>query len=128
MKKSRPITRGVLSVAIFVAMAAVGGCSHIAGVVVDERQRPVTTAVLSVGRPDAIAVYETHKVNAQGRFDFQLSGIDETNLYAYDGAGDPRMTLRHIDPSELGTHMRIMLPRAAPADDVMKVPPGVMEP
>jgi hypothetical protein len=116
---------------VFCGIAAtVGGCNHIQGVVLDERQRPLETAVFSVGRPDAIATYGTHKVDARGRFNFQLSAIDETNLYLYDGAGDPQATLRHIERNEMSDHMRILMRRAnprQPGDDMMKVPPGLMD-
>ncbi len=107
---------------------AVGGCSRIAGVVVDEHNRPVPTAIFSVGRPDAIATYGTHRVDARGRFSFQLSAVDETNLYVYDGAADPGLTLEHVDRSQLGPQMRVPLHRARPGDqeeDLLKVPAGL---
>jgi hypothetical protein len=120
----------MLILAFCAIAAAVGGCSHIAGVVLDERQRPLETAVFSIGRPDGIATYGTHRVDSRGRFDFQLSGIDETNLYVYDGAAEPQATLRHIDRNEMSTHMRVVMRRANPReqdDDVMHVPPGLMD-
>ncbi|HVS70536.1 MAG TPA: hypothetical protein VHQ47_04695 [Phycisphaerae bacterium] len=109
-------------------MFACAGCQHIKGVVLDARQHPLPTAIFSVGRPDAIAVYARHKVDAFGRFDFELSSIDETDLYVYDQT-DPESTLRHLDPNELSDHMRIILPRGEPGtgemnDDMLTVPPG----
>jgi hypothetical protein len=114
----------------FCTLAAAGGCSHIAGVVVDERQRPLPTAVFSIGRPDGLATYGTHKVDSRGRFDFQLSAVDETNLYVYDGAGDPMSTLQHVDRNQISNHMKIELKRAVPGEgreDLMTVPPGLMQ-
>ncbi|HVX84384.1 MAG TPA: hypothetical protein VH253_06175 [Phycisphaerae bacterium] len=127
MAAARPITRRASICAIFAALAC-AACQHIKGVVLDAREHPLPSAVLSVGRPDAIAVYATHHVDAFGRFDFQLSSLDDTNLYVYD-QHDPTSTLRHLDPGELNDHMRIILPSGQPGtgeinDDMMTIPPG----
>ena len=91
-------------------MALTGGCMHLRGVVEEAPGRPSTTAILSVGRPEGVAVYSTHRVDAKGQFDFSMSMIDENNLYIYDGRGDPSSTLRRVDRSEMGLNMKLLVP------------------
>jgi len=100
------------------ALLLFAACTHLQGVVEQAPGRPMPTAVFSVGRPDGIAVYEQHRADNRGRFDFYILPIDETNLYLYDGAADPRLTLRRIDRSEMSTHMHLDLPAANPNIDL----------
>ena len=104
------------------AIAALTGCSHLKGVVVDEVSgRPVRTAVLTVGRPDGIAVLETHPVDSTGKFDFSISSLDVHQVYVYDGAASPEAAL-HLTSSQLNEKMQIKLPRAAKPETPMMVP------
>ena len=103
---------------ILAIACGISGCTHVKGVVLeDQTNRPCRSAVLSIGRPDAIAVYARHTVDRQGQFDFYMSPTDESNLYLYDGAADALMTMRRIDRTEIGEHMRLVLHRAAGAGD-----------
>ena len=99
---------------LMVIAAALGGCTHVRGVVVEERTgKPFSTAVFTVGRPDGIGVFQTNSVDRNGRFDFQISPTDESALYVHDSSGDVTSTMRRIDHSEISDHMRIVLPRMA---------------
>jgi hypothetical protein len=92
-----------------VAAIALCGCTHLKGVVVDAASgRPARTAVLSVGRPDGIAIYAVHPVDSNGKFDFQLGPTDEDNLYLYDSTA-PALTERKIDRTEFGQNMKLKL-------------------
>jgi hypothetical protein len=99
-------------------LALLPACTHISGVVEQAPGRPLTTAVFSVGRPDGIAMYEQHHVDSRGHFDFYVIPTDEQHLYLYDSAGDPRATLRRIDPMEMRKGMHIMMRPFAPSDDL----------
>lgn len=123
----RPIMARSASLLAALLLPMLPACSHIKGVVVDERNRPVASAILSIGRPGSIGVFEPHKVDARGRFDFQVSPLDSTNVFLYDGAGDPQATLRQIDQNDLSDHMQLLLHRAAPGagEDFMAIPPGI---
>lgn len=93
--------------------ATLGGCTHLKGVVVEEQSgKPMRTAVLSVGRPGGLAVYATHRVDENGAFDFTLAPMDTTNIFLYDGAGDPETTMRHVEASEFSQNMKLRLRRA----------------
>ena len=100
------------------ALLLFAACTHLQGVVEQAPGRPSSTAIFSVGRPDGIAVFDQHRVNVRGHFDFYVLPIDESNLYLYDGAADPRLTLRRIDASEMSTHMHLDLPAANPNADL----------
>jgi hypothetical protein len=100
-------------------LAMLPACTHISGVVEQAPGQPLQSAVISVGRPDGIAVYSKHQVDSRGRFDIQLAPTDETNVYVYDGAGDPRMTMRRLEPIELKKNMRIMVRPAMPNSELM---------
>lgn len=90
--------------------AALQGCTHVKGIVTDEvTHRPVPSAIFSIGRPDGIAVYATHHVDGNGKFDFSVFSLDESNVYVYDGAGDPRMTMQHLDRTALNADMHVKL-------------------
>lgn len=93
------------------------GCIHVAGVVVRMDGKPLSTAVFSIGRPTDIANYGTHSVDAAGRFDFNIGPTDETNLFLYDGAGEPAATIRQISPEQISTHMHIRMTPVMPGVD-----------
>ncbi|HVT79514.1 MAG TPA: hypothetical protein VHM90_02565 [Phycisphaerae bacterium] len=100
--------------------AVLGGCTHLKGVVVeDPGGRPMRTAVLTVGRPGGIAVFERHPVDDRGRFEFSLSPADLSNVYLYDGATAPEATLRHVDESEFSDHMQLHIRRARPGNPML---------
>src|SRR5690349_17366967 len=84
-------------------------CTHISGVVEQSPGRPLPSAVISVGRPDGVAVFEKHPVDSRGHFDFYLMPTDESAVYVYDSGGDPRLTLRRLEEIELRQGMHIML-------------------
>jgi hypothetical protein len=99
------------------------GCMHLKGVVLeDPTMRPVRTAVVCVGNPTGIAVFDTHHVDDTGEFDFYIGPTDDNNLYLYDGSANPALTLRRIAPFELGENMKLYLRRAAPGTPAL--PPG----
>jgi hypothetical protein len=90
------------------------GCMHLKGIVLDESSmRPARTAVFSVGNPTGIAVFETHRVDDNGEFDFYLGPTDDNNLYLYDGSALPALTLRRIGKFEMGENMKLYLRRAS---------------
>ena len=98
------------------------GCAHLKGVVVDEGgARPVPTAVLTVGRPDGIGVFESHKVDQYGKFDFKISTLDVHDVYVYDSATGPAASI-HLAESEFGEKMKIRLPRVPKAETPMPIP------
>jgi hypothetical protein len=93
---------------LFLALipCAFASCTtHVAGVVLGERtEQPATDAEFTIGPPNMI-VLDRHHVDRHGHFDFYISGIDETNLYLWNGKGDPAISPRHIDPTEISNHM-----------------------
>jgi hypothetical protein len=99
-------------------VALLPACTHLSGVVEQAPGRPLTTAVFSVGRPDGVGMYEQHHVDSQGRFDFSIISSDEQHLYLYDSAGDPRATMRRIEPVEMRKGMHIMMRGFTPSDDL----------
>jgi hypothetical protein len=109
---------GLMMMAGLGLVGGVGGCTHVSGMVEQAPGVPLRTAVLSAGRPDGIAVYATYHVNSQGRFDFDLFPTDESALYVYDGAADPRLTLRRIDERDIRPNMKIMMRPANPNSEM----------
>jgi hypothetical protein len=99
-------------------LAFIPACTHVAGVVEQAPGRPLPTAVFTIGRPDGIAIYASHHVDARGHFDFHVPATDEQHLYVYDGAADPRLTMRRIEPMEMRQDMHIMMRPAMPSDDL----------
>ncbi len=102
--------------------AAMGGCMHVKGVVLDDRSnQPMRSAVFTVGRPNGIAVLDRHAVDSGGRFDFYLLPTDADDLFLHDSMADPEFTMRRVDPSEINDHMKLLLrpaPRQNPGDDM----------
>lgn len=111
----RQVRRRALAGALVAAgLCGMAGCAHLKGVVIEDPSgRPMRTAVFTVGRPNGIAILDRHTVDGRGAFDFSLFPTDENDLYLYDGAGDPELTMRRVDASEMSDHMRLFL-RAAP--------------
>ena len=97
----------------------VGGCTHLKGVVEEAPGKPSRTAVFSVGRPEGVAVYSTHRVDSAGRFDFMIPAVDENNVYLYDERGDPSSTMRRVDRKEMGDHMQLMVPAGRSGNEMM---------
>ena len=103
--------------------AALAGCMRVKGVVLEASgNRPVKTAVLTVGRPDGLAVYSLHKVDANGAFDFRISTVDIHNVYVYDGAAPPELTVQHLTESQLGENMQVRLAKPPRQEPEMAVP------
>jgi len=93
---------GVVSVLTLSGLAA---CTHVKGVVLAAHtERPMANAQFTVGRPDMF-VLDRHRADSAGRFDFFISPLDETNLYVWDGRGDPTIAVRRIDRLEISDHM-----------------------
>jgi hypothetical protein len=96
-------------VLLVLSSGALTSCTHVAGVVLGDRtERPVANAEFTVGPPNMM-VLDRHRVDSNGHFDFFISPIDETNLYVWNGQGDPSLGPRHIDPTEISSHMTIHL-------------------
>ena len=108
--------RWIALLGTLVVTASGASCMHVKGVVLEERtQGPMRTAVITVGRPNGIAVYDSHQVDKNGAFDFYVLPTDEDNLYLYDGAGMPELTMERIDRMRVGDKMKLYL-RPAPKD------------
>jgi hypothetical protein len=103
--------RKMLALLMLVAMAAVGGCTHLAGTVYDaQSKRPLPGAVFTVGHPAGIGVFDRKTADGYGRFDFQISPTDESQIYVYDGKSDPSSAQR-VDKTEFGDHMKVYVRR-----------------
>ena len=103
---------------LMLVAGALGACTHVKGIVVDDvtgRSHP--SAVFTVGRPDGIGVLQRNSADGNGRFDFQISPLDESALYVYDGSAEPSSTMKRIDRTEINDHMRVTLPRTHPGED-----------
>src|SRR3954468_24992509 len=101
-----------LKIGALLCVLATAGCAHLKGVVVDEvGNKPVRTAVLTLGRPDGIGVLESHNVDQNGAFDFRISTLDLNKVYVYDSVAGPEASI-HLRESELSEKMRVRLPRA----------------
>jgi hypothetical protein len=86
----------------------VGCATHVSGVVLNAvTNQPLTTAVLTVGRPDNNMSFVRHPVDANGHFDFTFSPLDNSYLFVWNGLGDSGMVYRKIDRIEFGTDMTI---------------------
>ena len=115
-----------------VGVLMVAGCAHVKGVAVDEISgKPLRTAAFTVGRPDGIAVYERHGVDANGVFDFYLSPTDANFLYVYDSAGAPAMTMERVDSQQISESMKLRVrPVSAAGRDIgggsgLGIPAGI---
>jgi hypothetical protein len=98
-------------------LTLMSACTHVAGVVTRMDGRPLTTAVFSIGRPSDIASYGTHHVDANGHFDFFIGPADDTNLFLYDGAGDPKLSIRQVDREDISGHMHLRMVPIVPDMD-----------
>jgi len=92
-------------------LLAIAGCTHVKGIVLDPTQRPVTDAEFTVGIPNGLGPFARYRVDPNGRFDFQIAPTDETHLYLWDGKGDPLISIRKVDRSEISDHMTIYMRR-----------------
>jgi hypothetical protein len=103
---------------MIVLAGALGACTHVRGIVVDEGTgRPRPSAVFTVGRPDGIAIYQRNPVDKNGRFDFYISPTDESSLYVYDSSWGAASTMRRIDRTEITEQMRVEMPRVSSEPD-----------
>jgi hypothetical protein len=95
------------------------GCMHLRGAVVEDPSgKPLPTARFTVGRPDGIAVYETHDVDRSGLFDFYVGPMDTNAIYVYD-RGSGVQSMRRIDREEMSDNMKIRIRRGS-----QEMPPG----
>ena len=95
-------------------LLALGGCTHVAGTVYDaQTRRPLAGAVFTIGHPAGIGVFDRKTSDGQGHFDLQISPTDESQIYVYDGKGDPHGAQR-LDHTELSDHMKVYLLRQSP--------------
>lgn len=106
----------LLALAAVALCGAMMGCMHLKGVVYEDQPgvkgaRPMRTATLSIGRPTGIAVYATHHVDKDGKFDLYIGPTDSDNIFLYDSGADPAMTMHRLDPSQLGENMVLRLRR-----------------
>lgn len=107
----------LLTAACLLSALTLSACTHFSGQVVDDRtHKPIPTAVIAVGRPDGLGSFEKHRVDKDGKFDIQIISSDESYIYVWDDAGDPRMTLQHIDRNLLRTNTVI---RMQPSPDAI---------
>ena len=99
-------------------VASLTGCMQIKGVVVNEvTGRPIPSAVVSIGRPDGPVIYNQHRVNGDGEFDFKIALLDTTNIWVFDSAAAPSLTMLRVPEEQLGTKMKVRLrppPRREP--------------
>jgi hypothetical protein len=94
---------------------ALVGCTHLKGVVLeDPSQRPARSAIISIGRPGGIAVFDSHHVDQNGAFDFYIGPTDANNVYLYDGSASPELTARRIEPFEQSEKMKLHLRPPSP--------------
>ena len=107
---------------LLLSALALAGCTHLKGVVVEDPSgRPAKNAVLSIGRPGGISVYDQHHVDAHGAFDFYVGPTDENNIYLFDSAGNTELTLRHVDSYEISQNMKLHIRPAAPYNPALPV-------
>jgi hypothetical protein len=112
---------------ILLAILVFTGCTHLKGIVLEEpTMRPARTAVLCVGNPTGIAVFDSHRVSDKGEFDFFIGPTDEHNVYIYDGSAPAELSLRRVAPFEMSDHMTLHIRRAAPG--TLTLPPGAVMP
>ncbi len=96
---------GLRLIALSLLPLGMAACTHVRGVVLADRtERPVPNAQFTVGRPDMM-VMNRFFGDSYGHFDFYIGGMDETNLYVWTGQGDPTVSVRHIDHTEISDHM-----------------------
>jgi len=89
-------------------------CIHARGTVTDMQNRPLTTAKFSIGRPDGVGAFATYGVTDRGDFDFYVFPTDLNAVYVYDSTGNPAVTMRRIDRSDVSDRMKIKMHAAAP--------------
>ena len=68
---------------------------------------PLRTAVIAVGRPGGVGTYGRHPVDDSGQFGFILFMKDDNNVYVFDSAGPPEMTVQKLPRFEFGQPMTV---------------------
>ena len=122
MRKTPTASVAILSL----AFASLAGCAHVKGVVIQEGSDiPMRTAVFTLGRPNGIGVLDRHTVKTDGSFDFYILPTDADQLFLFDGAADPELSMRHIAESEFNDHMRLTLGRAPRNSGALDVPVNI---
>jgi hypothetical protein len=104
MRLPRILTIGLLGV----ASLGIAGCTtDVAGVVLDARELPVRDAFFTVGLPTGVGTFGKYPVDQDGKFNFHIAPTDESQLYLWNGKGDPQVSIVHIDHAEISDHMRL---------------------
>ena len=106
----------VAGIGLILGALGIAGCMHVHGVVLNDRSgEPLRTAVIAVGRPGGIGVYGRHPVDDSGRFSFILYPKDDNNIYVFDSAGPPELTLQKLPSFEFGQPMTVRVRSATPS-------------
>jgi hypothetical protein len=106
-----PVVKSWKLLILLGTIAVLGGCTHLAGIVVSEDTgHPVAHAEFSVGQPGEVGATSRHYSRADGKFDFYVDSLDKDNLWVWSGRTDPSVDAVHINPSDISTRMRILLP------------------
>ena len=91
--------------------AAFAGCTHIAGVVVYQGSHiPAKGAIVSIGEPATGFSYQPHPVDKTGHFSFYADPLDTSNIWVTPPHGDPSLDAIHLQPSQVNSHMYVVLP------------------
>ncbi|MGC8560873.1 MAG: hypothetical protein ACP5O1_09365 [Phycisphaerae bacterium] len=87
------------------------GCTHVAGVVVYQGSHiPAKGTIVSVGEPATGFNYQPHPVDNTGHFDFYADPLDTNNIWVIPPHGDPSLDAIHLQPSQISSHMYVVLP------------------
>ena len=110
-----PVTRTKRNRSAWLLLSAstifLGGCTHIAGVVVYQGSHiPAKGAVVSVGEPATGFNYQGHSVDKTGHFSFYTDPLDTTNIWVIPPHGDPSLDAIHLQPNQVSSHMYVVLP------------------
>ena len=94
-----------------VALLFLGGCTQVAGVVVyQDSHVPAKGAIVSVGEPQSGFSYQPHRVDGAGHFSFYIDPLDNSDIWVIPPHGDPTLDAIHLQPSQVNSHMYVVLP------------------
>jgi hypothetical protein len=81
------------------------------GVVLERRtNRPAPYAVISIGNPKSAYNVATIPVGPDGRFDFMISGIDQSRVFLWNGQHGSKMLFTRIDRAHMRSEMVLYMP------------------
>ncbi len=93
------------------ALLFLGGCTQVAGVVVYQGSHiPAKGAIVSVGEPQSGFNYQPHRVDGSGHFSFSIDPLDNSDIWVIPPHGDPTLDAIHLQPSQVNSHMYVVLP------------------